>query len=82
MLRTAFLFFCLLGFLAADIQAARAETAATSALVHRRKPMAGNYRPVYKTYKGHSRNRKGLFRFFRKRPTAKHSGSRKHRGTM
>ena len=82
MLRTALLFICLLGFISADVHAATTAAAATSSLVHRRKPMAGNYRPVYKTYKGHSRNRKGLFKLFKKRPAARHSSTRKRRGTL
>lgn len=59
MLRTALLFFLLLGFVSSEIQAAT--TAATkSRPIHRRKPMAGDYRPVYRYYRG-NRHHKGLF---------------------
>ncbi len=63
MLRTAFLFFCLLG-LASSVATAGPST---------RHPSRGNFVPVYKTYRYHSRERQGLLSFL-------HFGSR-HPGT-
>ena len=73
MLRTALLFFCMLGFIAAEVQAAPA--AATARPIHRRKPTAGNYVPVYRLYRGHSRRKKGVFSVFR------HHGTRRNAAT-
>ncbi|HEX8348746.1 MAG TPA: hypothetical protein VF598_02180 [Hymenobacter sp.] len=56
MLRIALLFICLLGFASADVHAASAGI--TKGPLHKRKPMAGNYRPVYKKYRGPGRQRK------------------------
>ena len=83
MLRTALLFFCMLGFIAAEVQAA--PTAATARPIHRRKPMAGNYVPVYRLYRGHSRRKKGVFGLFKHRGTRRSAAttSRKsRRGTL
>lgn len=86
MLRIALLFFCLLGLVASEIQAAPASIEA--APIHRRKPAAGNYRPVYKLYRGHSRRRKSFFgRITKRRTAAQRSGShsqksRGRRGTL
>jgi hypothetical protein len=87
MLRTALLFFCMLGFLASESYAAPA-TAATSRPIHRRKPTAGNYVPVYRYYRGHSSQKTGFFGLFKHRSKAakRHSsaprvarGGRPHR---
>lgn len=82
MLRTTLLLLFLLGVVTAELQAAPAETTATT-WIHRRKPTAGNYRPVYKTYRGHGRQhrRRGGFRLFKRHTTARHT-SHGHRGTM
>ena len=82
MLRTALLFFCMLGFLASESYAAPA-TAATSRPIHRRKPMAGNYVPVYRYYRGHSNQKRGFFGLFKHRSKAAkrhHSAPRVVRG--
>ena len=83
MLRTALLLFFLLGVITSELQAAPAETTATT-WIHRRKPTAGNYRPVYKTYRGSGRQHRGGFRLFKRRhSTALHkSKARHHRGTL
>ena len=86
MLRTALLLFFLLGVITSELQAAPAETTATT-WIHRRKPTAGNYRPVYKTYRNHSRRKKGVFSLFKRHSTARHATShapkaRGHRGTL
>ena len=73
MLRTALLFFCMLGFIAAEVQAAPA--AATARPIHRHKPTAGNYVPVYRLYRGHSRRKKGVFGMFKHRSTVRHHGT-------
>ncbi|MGY3089592.1 hypothetical protein ACVWYF_002640 [Hymenobacter sp. UYAg731] len=87
MLRTALLFFCMLGFLASESYAAPA-TAAASRPIHRRKPTAGNYVPVYRYYRGHSNQKRGFFGLFKHRSKAakRHSsaprvarGGRAHR---
>ncbi|GAB3579986.1 hypothetical protein [Hymenobacter daeguensis] len=83
MLRTALLFFLLLGFASAETYAASA-AAATSRPIHRRKPMAGNYVPVYRYYRGHSSQKSGFFGLFKHKPTARrsatpHTRSRAHR---
>ena len=83
MLRTALLFFLLLGLASAETYAASA-TAATSRPIHRRKPMAGNYVPVYRYYRGHSNQKSGFFGLFKHKSTARHSAtphtkSRAHR---
>lgn len=82
MLRTALLLLFLLGLVTSELQAAPIETTATT-WIHRRKPMAGNYRPVYKIYRGSGRQhrRKGGFRLFKRHTTARHT-SHGHRGTM
>lgn len=74
MLRTALLFFLLLGFASAETYAASA-TAATSRPIHRRKPMAGNYVPVYRYYRGHSSRKSGFFGLFKRKPSAGRSTS-------
>ncbi|WP_046243241.1 hypothetical protein [Hymenobacter terrenus] len=71
MLRIALLFFCMLGFLASEVHA----EAATGPL-HRRKPMAGNYRPVYKLYRNHSSRKNGTFTLFKRRSKIHHHSSR------
>ena len=84
MLRTALMLFFLLGVITAEIQAAPVETTATT-WIHRRKPTAGNYRPVYKTYRGSGRVHKhrGLSLFKRRHTTALHNTkARRHRGTL
>ena len=85
MLRTALLFFLLLGFASVEIHAATA-TVSSSRPIHRRKPMAGNYRPVYRYYPGHSNQKTGFFGLFKHKATARHSShpqrSRGHRGTL
>ncbi len=84
MLRTALLFFCMLGFFASETLAAPA--AATTRPLHRRKPMAGDYRPVYKLYRGHSRRKNGLLGLFQRKPSARHatgaSQPKARRGTL
>ncbi|GAB2863779.1 hypothetical protein [Hymenobacter ruber] len=69
MLRTALLFFCMLGFLASESYAAPA-VSATSRPIHRRKPTAGNYVPVYRYYRGHSSQKSGFFGLFKHRSKA------------
>lgn len=87
MMRTALLLFFLLGVISAELQAAPTETTA-STWIHRRKPTAGNYRPVYKTYRGSGRQKSHRFsRFFKRHSMARHTGSHKsrgrsHRGTL
>ena len=81
MLRSALLFFLLLGFASAEIHAATA-TVTANRPIHRRKPMAGNYRPVYRYYRGSGSNSKGLFGgLFKKRQktTSRHSTPSKSR---
>jgi hypothetical protein len=87
MLRTALLFFCMLGFLASQAYAAPT-TAASSRPIHRHKPTAGNYVPVYRSYRGHSNQKNGFFGLFKHRSKAakRHStaprvvrGGRAHR---
>ena len=83
MLRTALLFFLLLGFASAEIHAATA-TASASRPIHRRKPMAGNYRPVYRYYRGHSNQKSGFLGLFKHKSTARrsslsHTKGRAHR---
>jgi hypothetical protein len=83
MLRTALLFFCLLGFMSSEIQTAHAATAP----LHRRKPMAGNYRPVYKTYRGHSNQKTGFFGLFKHTSVAQRNANyrsqrTRRRGTL
>ena len=51
MLRIALLLSFLFASLGAEVLAAPATAAATNP-IHRRKPLAGNYRPVYKYYRG------------------------------
>jgi hypothetical protein len=75
MLRTALLFFLLLGFASAETYATTA-TVAASRPIHRRKPMAGNYRPVYRYYRGHSNQKSSFFGgLFKRKPSAGHSSS-------
>ena len=78
MLRAALLFFLLLGFVRFEIQAATA-TAATSRPIHRRKPMAGNYVPVYRYYRGPGRHKNPFGGLFKRHPTARHGSSHKSR---
>ena len=72
MLRTALLFFCLLGL------AASAATASPST----RHPLRGDFVPVYKNYRYHSRERQGLLSFLhfgsRRQITARHKSQGKH----
>ena len=51
MLRIALLLSLLFASLGTELLAAPAAPAATNP-IHRRKPLAGNYRPVYKYYRG------------------------------
>ncbi len=81
MLRTFMLFLMLLGACAADMQTA----SAANRPIHRHKPTAGNYVPVYRYYRGSGRH-KNRFHGFSKRRSAKggffsHLG-RKRRGTL
>ena len=81
MLRTFMLFLILLGACAADMQTA----SAARRPIHRRKPMAGNYVPVYRYYRGSGRH-KGQSHRFSKRRSSKggffsHLGH-KRRGTL
>ena len=54
MLRIALLFSCLFASVGAELLAAPVAPVAPAATnpIHRRKPLAGNYRPVYKYYRG------------------------------
>ena len=90
MLRTALLFFCMLGFFTSELYAAPA-AASSSRPIHRRKPMAGNYRPVYRYYRGHSNQKSGFFGLFQHKSAAQRNAghsrkpqqkSRVHRGTL
>ena len=78
MLRTALLFFLLLGFVSFETQAATA-TVATSRPIHRHKPTAGNYVPVYRYYRGHGRHKNRFHGFFKRHSTARHSSSHRSR---
>ena len=85
MLRTALLFFCMLGFIAVEVEAAPAASMARP--IHRHKPTAGNYVPVYRLYRGHSRRKKGVFGMFKHRSKSRHSSatsprSKGRRGTL
>ena len=85
MLRIFLLCFCLLGLVAPAAQAASTEAATRP--IHRHKPMAGNYRPVYKLYRGHSRRHNRFMGLFQHRSTARRGGThapkvRGHRGTL
>ena len=66
MLRTLVLLMMLLGACAADIQPA----SAASRPIHRHRPTAGNFRPVYRYYRGSGRH-KDRFRKFSKRRSSK-----------
>jgi len=83
MLRTALLFFLLLGFVSSEIQAATA-TASTYRPIHRRKPTAGNYVPVYRQYRGPGRHKNRFGGWFKRHKSAsKHRTSHKsRRGTL
>ena len=72
MLRTALLFFLLLGFASAETYAATA-TATSFRPIHRHKPMAGNYVPVYRYYRGHSSQKSGFFGLFKHKSPARRS---------
>jgi hypothetical protein len=74
MLRTALLFFLLLGFASAETYAATASVA-SSRPIHRRKPMVGNYRPVYRYYRGHSNQKSGFLGLFKRKPGTSRSAS-------
>ncbi|MCI1188979.1 hypothetical protein MON38_16270 [Hymenobacter sp. DH14] len=81
MLRTFMLFLLLVGLCAADVQTA----SAARRPIHRHKPMAGDFRPVYRYYRGPGRH-KDRFRKFSKRRSNKggffsHLGH-KRRGTL
>lgn len=74
MLRTALLFVLLLGFASVETYAATASVA-TSRPIHRRKPMAGDYRPVYRYYRGHSNQKSGFLGLFKRKSSASRSSS-------
>ena len=86
MLRTILLFLMLLGFATAESQA----SPATARPIHRHKPMAGNYRPVYRYYRGHSSQKTGFFGLFKRKSAAQRNAShhkppqkaRTRRGTL
>lgn len=69
MLRTVLLFLCMVGFLASESYAAPT-TAVASRPIHRRKPTAGNYVPVYRYYRGHSSRKRGFLGLFKRRSKA------------
>ena len=79
MLRTIFLFVCLLGFIAG--------TDAVAARLPKGRIMPGNHRPVYKRYGHHGLfDRGGLFDSSRSKMKARPAGSsrliKKRRGTL
>ena len=81
MLRTVVLLLMLLGACVADIQAAPAARRP----IHRHRPIAGDFRPVYRYYRGPGRH-KNRFRKFSKRRSTKGGFfsrlSHKRRGTL
>ena len=82
MLRTLVLFLMLLGACATDMQPA----SAARRPIHRHRPMAGDFRPVYRYYRGPGRH-KDRFRKFSKRRSTTHGGffsrqGHKRRGTL
>ena len=82
MLRSLVLFLMLLGACATDIQPA----SAARRPIHRHRPMAGDFRPVYRYYRGSGRH-KDRFRKFSKRRSTTHGGffsrpGHKRRGTL
>jgi hypothetical protein len=81
MLRIVMLFLMLLGVCAVDGQTA----SAASRPIHRHKPTAGNYVPVYRYYRGAGRH-KDRFRKFSKRRSTKggffSNFGHKRRGTL
>ena len=82
MLRIFMLFLLLLGAGAADMQTA----SAARRPIHRHRPTAGNFVPVYRYYRGPGRH-KDRFRKFSKRRSTKHGGffsqlGHKRRGTL
>lgn len=71
--------------MSAEIQTVQA--APTTAPLHRRKPTAGNYRPVYKTYRGHSNQKTGFFGLFKHKSVAQRNATHRQqnsrrRGTL
>ena len=83
MLRTLVLFLLLLGACAVDGQLA----SATRRPIHRHKPMAGDFRPVYRHYRGPGRHKDRFRKFSKRRPAKSKSGffssfGHKRRGTL
>ncbi|MDQ2769658.1 MAG: hypothetical protein M3Y54_04065 [Bacteroidota bacterium] len=80
MLRITLLFLLILGLCSAETQAAPAAWP-----IHRHRPIAGDFRPVYRRYRGPGRHKDQFRKLFR--PRAPHrSGhahkARPHRGTL
>ena len=81
MLRTLVMFLLLLGACATDIQAAPA----AHRPIHRHRPMAGDFRPVYRYYRGPGRHKNRFRKFSKRRSTQGGFFSRlrhKRRGTL
>ena len=81
MLRIVLLFFMLLGACAADIQAAPVARRP----IHRHRPMAGDFRPVYRYYRGPGRHKNRFHKFSKRRSNKSgfFSGrGHKRRGTL
>ena len=75
------MFLLLLGACAADIQNA----SAASRPIHRHRPTAGDFRPVYRHYRGPGRHKDRFRRFSKRRPAKGGFFSRlghKRRGTL
>lgn len=64
MLRISLFFLLLMAFFTADIQAASAARP-----IHRHRPMSGDFRPVYRRYRGAGRHKDRFSRFLRHRST-------------
>ena len=80
MLRTLVLFL-LLGACATDVQSA----SAARRPIHRHRPMAGDFRPVYRYYRGPGRHKTRFWKFSKQRPNKGGFFSRlghKRRGTL
>ncbi|GAA4029969.1 hypothetical protein GCM10022409_12780 [Hymenobacter glaciei] len=81
MLRIVVLFLVLLGACSFDVQ----EAQAASRPIHRHRPRAGDFRPVYRYYRGPGRH-KDRFRKFSKRRSTKggflSNFGHKRRGTL
>ena len=80
MLRISLLVLLLLAVFTADLQAASAVRP-----IHRHRPTAGDFRPVYRRYRGAGRHKDRFRKFFR--PRTKHGSgfgrrARSHRGTL